>query len=152
MGESLKPEALRHRLSSRRTSQPTELPTSEQDAGPPSTPVVSTLFKELLAACIPPDDTAAENASAPQMAAATMQEAGRKTYRFFTQEAEQQVGIVSMLQQILARKMEPSVQEARGSAHIDVALSQAINQRPRYMLRLQQRSDFPELYDGLLFF
>lgn len=68
-----------------------------------------------------------------------------------TPEDLRPVGLVGMLHTALAEKLEAGVQDCQGSAHVDVSLLEPSG-RQRYVLRLRQREDIPELHDGLLLF
>lgn len=64
---------------------------------------------------------------------------------------EPAVCVVTTLKNKLKEHLESSVQDIRDDLHIDVSVRTSGNNE-RYVMRLHQRPDFPELYDGLLYF
>merc|ERR1712176_902782 len=104
----------------------------------------SSIFAERLAAAVPlREEGADENAVETR---APRKRTGED------KPDDQPIGIVSYLQAMLAENFGASAQDAQGIAQVDVLLLKPGTHRQRYMLRLQQRSDFPELHDGFIHF
>ncbi|CAE8617517.1 unnamed protein product [Polarella glacialis] len=77
----------------------------------------------------------------------TLKKAGTKTID------EPLLGAVASFHRCIEEQLEvEQVQDTSGNTHLDLAVAEGGSHHLRYVVRLRQRSEFPELYDGVIFF
>jgi len=77
----------------------------------------------------------------------TLKKAGTKTID------EPLLGAVASFHRCIEEQLEvEQVQDTSGNTHLDLAVAEGGSHHLRYVVRLRQRCEFPELYDGVIFF